>query len=156
MSEDFVRPWRGDPMQGHLETPVSAGLGMALVNNLPAYRPGLEPSRRGLEIGMAHGYFLVGPFYKLGPLRDSEYALAAGVMAALGLVVILTVCLSLYGSVAFDRPSPQGTTDQLQTTEGWSSFTSGFLIGGAGGVLFAGVLLFFLPVLQGIGNNLFN
>ncbi|MCS7030297.1 MAG: photosystem I reaction center subunit XI [Gloeomargarita sp. SKYG116] len=156
MSEEFVRPWRGDPMQGHLETPVSAGLGMALINNLPAYRPGLEPSRRGLEVGMAHGYFLVGPFYKLGPLRDSEYALAAGVMAALGLVLILTVCLSLYGSVSFEKPSPQGTTDQLQTAEGWSSFTGGFLIGGAGGVLFAGVLLFFLPVLQGIGNNLFN
>jgi len=155
MSEDFVRPWRGDAQLGHLETPVSAGLGMALVNNLPAYRPGLEPSRRGLEVGMAHGYLLLGPFYKLGPLRDSEYALAAGVLAALGLVLILTVCLSLYGSVSFDKPTPGGT-DQLQTAEGWSSFTGSFLIGGAGGVIFAGVLLFFLPVLEGIGGNLFN
>jgi len=155
MSEDFVRPWRGDAPLGHLETPVSAGLGMVLVNNLPAYRPGLEPSRRGLEVGMAHGYMLVGHFYKLGPLRDSEYALVAGVLAALGLVLILTVCLSLYGRVYYGKPNP-GATDQLQTAEGWSSFTGSFLIGGAGGVMFAGVLLFFLPVLQGIGGNLFN
>ncbi len=155
MSDDFVRPWKGYGQLGHLETPVSAGLGMVLVNNLPAYRPGLEPSRRGLEVGMAHGYLLLGPFYKLGPLRDSEYALSAGVLSALGLVLILTVCLSLYGSVSFDKPTP-GSTDQLQTAEGWSSFTGGFLIGGVGGVVFAGILLFFLPILQGIGSNLFN
>lgn len=154
MSEDMVRPYKGDPFVGHLETPVSAGVGMVLVNNLPAYRANLSPARRGLEVGMAHGYLLLGPFYKLGPLRDSDLALAAGLLAAIGLVVILTVCLSLYGSVTFQKTA--GSGNDLQSAQGWSDFTSSFLLGGCGGAGFAAGLLFSLEMLQGIAGNLFN
>jgi photosystem II CP43 chlorophyll apoprotein len=93
-----------DPQVGNLDTPVNQGdLTLLLLQNLPIYREGLSPFLRGLEIGMAHGYFLVGPFYKLSPLRNSEQALTAGTLATIGLVLILTVCLSIYGRVSFPR-----------------------------------------------------
>ena len=137
----------GSPEIGDLATPInSSGFSRALIKNLPAYRAGLSPQRRGLEVGMAHGYFLYGPFMVLGPLRLTEHAGTAGLLATLGLISILTICLSLYG-YAGSAPSvqPAGVTvanppANLFTREGWSEFTSGFLIGACGGAFFAFLL----------------
>jgi len=61
----FIKPYNDDPFVGNLATPVStSSFTRSLLGNLPAYRPGISPLFRGLEIGMNHGYFLVGPFYK--------------------------------------------------------------------------------------------
>lgn len=88
-----------DPTVGNLATPInSSSFSKAFLNALPAYRPSLSPNRRGLEVGMAHGFFLYGPFAITGPLRLTEYASTAGLLATIGLVSILTVCLSLYGT----------------------------------------------------------
>ncbi len=63
-----VQPYNNDPFTGHLSTPISdSGFTRALIGNLPAYRKGLSPLIRGLEIGMAHGYFLVGPGHSSAP-----------------------------------------------------------------------------------------
>ena len=87
-----------DPCVGNLATPVNSSyFTRAFLGALPAYRPALSPNRRGLEVGMAHGFFLYGPFAITGPLRATEYASTAGLLAAVGLVSILTVCLSIYG-----------------------------------------------------------
>merc|ERR1712187_1042913 len=90
---------------GMLETPVtSAPIVVNFLSNLPAYRTGVAPLQRGVEIGLAHGFFLPGPFIKLGPLRAVEgTAEIAGCMSAGGLVVILAACLSIYGAVSFQR-----------------------------------------------------
>ncbi|MGK7876019.1 MAG: photosystem I reaction center subunit XI [Xenococcaceae cyanobacterium] len=132
----------GDPQVGNLATPVNAsGFTKAFIRNLPAYRKGLSPNRRGLEIGMAHGYFLYGPFAILGPLRDSEFGSVAGLLAAIGLISILTVALSLYGAASVSKPTATVTTpeppEELGTKEGWSEFASGFFLGGCGGAFFA-------------------
>ncbi|MGP1383733.1 MAG: photosystem I reaction center subunit XI [Thainema sp.] len=148
-----------DPQIGNLATPVnSSGFTQALINNLPAYRPNLSPLRRGLEIGMAHGYLLFGPFALLGPLRDSDVPYLAGLLSAAGLVVILTVCLSIYGSTGVNPPVATITNpnppDSLSTDEGWSEFAGGFLVGGIGGATFAYLLMSNLTVLQSIANNI--
>ncbi|MGK7892856.1 MAG: photosystem I reaction center subunit XI, partial [Xenococcus sp. (in: cyanobacteria)] len=71
----------GDPQVGNLATPLnSSDISKAFIQNLPAYREGMSPLGRGLEIGMAHGYFIYGPFTLLGPLRGTEYAETAGVL----------------------------------------------------------------------------
>lgn len=132
----------GDPQVGNLATPINAsGFSKAFINALPAYRKGLSANRRGLEVGMAHGYFLYGPFALLGPLRDSDIASTAGILATIGMVSILTIALSLYGSVSGSKATPTLTTpeppENLATKEGWSDFTSGFLLGGCGGAVFA-------------------
>ena len=132
------------PERGDLDTPINANdLTIALIRNLPFYREGLAPSSRGLEIGMAHGYFLLGPFAKLGPLRDSAQANLVGLMSSIGLLLILSVCLSLYGTVSFPKNKPVvGVLPAgLATTETWSQFTGGFTIGGIGGAVFAYFLL---------------
>ena len=92
---------------------------------------------------MAHGYLLLGPFLKLGPLRDTDQALLAGAGSASGLVVILSLCLFVYGIAVFQSlGKPLGVLpENLQTYRDWSLFTSGFLIGGIGGVIFACFIL---------------
>ena len=73
---NFIKPYNDDPFVGHLATPItSSAVTRAILQNLPAYRFGLTPLLRGLEIGLAHGYFLMGPFVNLGPLRNSDIAL---------------------------------------------------------------------------------
>ena len=86
---EFVKPYNNDPFVGNLSTPVTTSTATKLyLGNLPIYRKGLSPLLRGLEIGMAHGYFLIGPFYILGPLRNSENALLVGPVTVSGTVTI--------------------------------------------------------------------
>ncbi len=140
----IIQPYQGDMQQGNLATPLNtSAVSTTWLRNLPIYRAGLSPITRGLEIGMAHGYLILGPFLKLGPLRDTDLSLLAGAGGAIGLVVILSLCLLLYGAVTFQgRQHPRGVLpDNLKTYQDWSFFTSGFLIGGIGGVLFASFIL---------------
>jgi len=103
---NFIKPYNDDPFVGHLATPItSSAITRAILRNLPAYRFGLTPLLRGLEIGLAHGYFLIGPFVKLGPLRNSDSALLAGFFSTIGLVIILTLGLTIYGAAVFGKES---------------------------------------------------
>ncbi len=150
----------GDPFTGNLATPINAsGFSKAFINALPAYRQGLSANRRGLEVGMAHGYFLYGPFALLGPLRNSEFSTVSGLLATLGLVAILTVCLSLYGSVMTSAPTANLTTPvapaNLGNREGWSEFAGGFFLGACGGAFFAYFLCLtphVAPLMKVVGN----
>ena len=127
---NFVKPYKNDPFVGHLSTPITTSAATkAILGNLPAYRPGLSSVLRGLEIGMAHGYFFVGPFTKLGPLRNSDVGLLAGFLSAVGLIIILSVGLTIYGNATFSEASKG---EGLQTQEGWEKFTGGFVIGAFG------------------------
>jgi photosystem I subunit XI len=154
-NREVVFPAGRDPQQGNLETPINASpLSKWFINNLPAYRPGLTPFRRGLEVGMAHGYLLFGPFAKLGPLRNAPNANLAGLLGTIGLVVILTACLSLYANSNPAKPIPSVTVpnppDSFNSKEGWNNFGSAFLIGGIGGAITAYFLTSNLGLLQGL------
>lgn len=143
---NFIKPYNDDPFVGNLATPVStSSFTRNLLSNLPAYRIGLSPILRGLEIGLTHGYFLVGPFYKLGPLRNSDVALLSGFFASIGLIFIMTACLAIYGVVSFEESQP---SDQLQSAKGWRQFTSGWLVGAVGGSSFAYILISNIGFLQ--------
>ena len=136
---EFVKPYNNDPFVGNLSTPVTTSTATKIyLGNLPIYRKGLSPLLRGLEIGMAHGYFLIGPFYILGPLRNSENALLIGMFSALGLILILTLGLTTYGLASFQD---DGKIEGLESSKGWREFTSGFFIGSFGGDFVAYVLL---------------
>ena len=139
----FIKPYNNDPSVGHLSTPVtSSAATKAFLGSLPAYRKGLSPLLRGLEIGMAHGYLLLGPFEKLGPLRESEIALLIGFLSSVGLVTLLTVCLAMYGKVTFQEADNDSTnTTDLLNGKNWNQFTSGFFVGSFGGVSFAYLIL---------------
>ena len=122
----------GDPQMGNLATPLnSSGFSLALI--------------RGLEVGMAHGYLLYGPFLVLGPLRNTEHADIAALLSSFGLVTILTLCLSLYASAMGGKPTETITTGSVSSAfaskEGWSEFATGFFLGGSGGAFFAYFLL---------------
>jgi photosystem I subunit 11 len=148
----FINPYNDDPFVGNLSTPIStSSFTRSFLSNLPAYRSGLSPLLRGLEIGMTHGYFLVGPFYKLGPLRDSDVALLSGLFSSIGLIVIMSACLAIYGVVSFEE---NDSADALQTSKGWKQFTSGWLVGSIGGSSFAYILIANIAFLQTSGLNL--
>lgn len=149
-----IQPINGDPFIGSLETPITSSPLIAwFLSNLPAYRTAVSPLLRGIEVGLAHGFLLVGPFVKTGPLRNTEYAGAAGSLAAAGLVVILSICATMYGIASFSEGEPSsapGLTltgrkkvpDQLQTADGWAQFSGGFFFGGISGVTWAYFLLY--------------
>lgn len=155
---DVVKP-ADDPQIGNLATPInSSPFTKALINNLPAYRAGLSPQRRGLEIGMAHGYLLYGPFAVTSQFRNTPVSDVVGLIEAVILVVILTVCLSLYAGSKPKAPISTVTNpnppSSLETSEGWSEFAGSFLIGGIGGAAFAYIVyeIFKSGVLQTFGN----
>ena len=159
-NREVVFPTSGDPQIGNFETPInSSSLSKWFINNLPAYRPGITPWRRGLEIGMAHGYWLIGPFAKLGPLRDTDVANIAGLLSTLGLVTIATASLALYASSNPEDPHRTVTTpnppDVYKSPEGWNTYASGFFIGGIGGAVFAYFVLANIAVLQRLFGGLF-
>ncbi|MDB9312564.1 photosystem I reaction center protein subunit XI [Spirulina sp. CS-785/01] len=139
---EMVTPYNDDPFTGHLSTPISdSGLTKAFIGNLPAYREGLSPLLRGLEVGMAHGYFLIGPWVLLGPLRDSEYANLGGLISGITLILLATACLAAYGIATFQGESGADSEDPLQTSQGWSQYTSGFFVGAMGAAFVAYFLL---------------
>jgi photosystem I subunit 11 len=142
---NFIKPYNDDPFVGHLATPItSSSLTRALLKNLPAYRFGLTPLLRGLEIGLAHGYFLIGPFAQLGPLRNSEIGLLAGFLSTIGLILILTLGLTIYGAATFGNERSQENT--LQTKKSWDQFKGGFFVGACGSAGFAFICLSSIPL----------
>jgi photosystem I subunit 11 len=154
---DLIKPYNGDPFVGHLSTPISdSAFTRAFISNLPAYRKGLSPLLRGLEIGLAHGYFLIGPWVKLGPLRDSEYAALGGLISGMAMVLIATACLSAYGLASFSGQVESTDGRDLQSAEGWSQFAGGFFIGGSCGVLAAFFLLQNFTAIDSIFRGLVN
>jgi photosystem I subunit 11 len=144
---NFIKPYNDDPFVGHLATPItSSAVTRAILQNLPAYRFGLTPLLRGLEIGLAHGYFLMGPFVKLGPLRDSDVALLAGFLSTIGLIIILTLGLTIYGVAAFGQGKSQSSNENdLQTKKSWDQFKGGFFVGASGSAGFAFICLLSIP-----------
>lgn len=143
---NFIKPYNNDPFVGHLATPItSSAVTRALLQNLPAYRFGLTPLLRGLEIGLAHGYFLIGPFVKLGPLRDSDIALFAGFLSTIGLILILTLGLTIYGVATFKETKSELVNNDLQTKKAWDQFKGGFFVGACGSAGFAFLCLLSIP-----------
>mgnify|MGYP001197479175 FL=1 len=141
-----VKP-ASDPFVGDLATPVNSGyFTKAFINNLPFYRSGISPNFRGLEVGAAFGYLLYGPYAMTGPLRNSDFALTAGLLATVGAVHILTALFVLYtapGKAPAVQPADNTVENppaELFTRTGWSDFTSGFWLGGCGGAVFAWLL----------------
>lgn len=145
-SFDVVSPFQGDPFVGHLATPITnSNLTKTYLSLLPAYKSGLSPLLRGLNIGCIHGYFLVGPFVQLGPLRDSQMANFIGFLSTLSLIIILTTCLLIYGYVTFsEKNTEKKSAVDFLSAKGWRQFTSGFIAGGFGGTSLAYIFLKFI------------
>ena len=137
---NLVKQYKNDPFTGHLSTPITTSLLTRLIlSNLPLYRKGLSSILKGLEIGISHGYFLIGPFATFGPLRNSSIANFAGLLSTFGLICILVMGLIIYGNVSFDDSNRKNKSE-------WNKLTYGFLIGGFGGAGFE------FSVLNYVGN----
>jgi photosystem I subunit 11 len=142
----LVIKYQNDAFVGHLSTPITNSvLTRFILKNLSAYRP-LTALARGLEIGLAHGYFLIGPFVTLGPLRNSTIGDLAGLLATLGLIIILSLALVIYGNVSFENVDLNEKKSGFLNGNGWIDFTKGFIIGGFASASFAYTLLEYLKL----------
>lgn len=146
-SFDVVAPFQGDPFVGHLSTPITASnLTKTYLGLLPVYKLGLSPLLKGINVGFVHAYFLIGPFTKLGPLRNSEVANFVGLLSTISLIIILTTGLLIYGYVTFSDTKDSKINNKkpildILTFNGWKQFTSGFIVGGFGGASIAYAVL---------------
>jgi photosystem I subunit XI len=146
----WVKPYRDNPWLGNLSTPInSSPLVKAYIQNLPAYRKGLPPFMRGLEIGMAHGYFLVGPEVVVGPLRETAHgANLSGLITAIYITASACLGISIFALATF-QGNPRGTYNShsqdalrpLRKKEDWFQLCGGVFLGSMGGAIFAFLLL---------------
>jgi photosystem I subunit XI len=149
-NNDIIKPFRGDPFVANLSTPITdSPLARAFINNLPAYRPGLTPFMRGLEIGMAHGYFLVGPEVVVGPLRETAHgANLSGLITAIFIAALACLGISIFALTTF-QGNPRGAYSSysrdflrpLRKREEWNQLNAGIFLGAMGGAIFAYLLL---------------
>jgi photosystem I subunit XI len=147
---DIIKPFRGDPFVANLSTPITdSPLARAFINNLPAYRQGLTPFMRGLEIGMAHGYFLVGPEVVVGPLRETAHgANLSGLITAIFITASACLGISIFALTTF-QGNPRGAYSSyskdflrpLRKREEWNQLNAGVFLGAMGGAIFAYLLL---------------
>jgi photosystem I subunit 11 len=142
--EELIKPYKGDPCLGNLSTPINdSDLVNLYIRNLPAYREGLSPFMRGLEIGMAHGYFLVGPEIIFGPLRETSHgANLSGVITAIYITASAVLGISIFALATF-QGDPRGAYNShsqddlrpLRTKEGWFQLGGGIFLGAMGGAV---------------------
>jgi photosystem I subunit XI len=142
-----------DPQGSNLATPINnSKLAKAIVNSFSAYRQGLSPLRRGIEVGLAHGYWLLGPFFKFNPLRYTERGAEAALLSTIGLIIISAASIVLYA--ATNPPPPIATItvpnppDAFASTKGWDTYATGFLVGGVGGAVLAYLIVNNIDVFQ--------
>lgn len=80
-------------------------------------------------------------------------SLVSGVLSASAVIIVLSVAIQIYSSVSSAKPHPSVTTadpgSDFATKEGWSAIGSGFLIGGCGGAVIAGVLSYAIAIFAG-------
>jgi len=133
--------WRGKEMFAgdQVQTPVTnGGFAKQYLNNLAFYREGLKPWQRGLEIGMAHGYFIIGPFVVLGPLRNTPEAATVGLLAGCAVIGIVSVGGLLFGATIkptlFDKEGDEPGA-------GYQEMINWHAVGGLGGAGFAHLLI---------------
>merc|ERR1719277_766146 len=133
--------WRGEePFAGdQVKTIVSdSRFSKQFIANCAFYREGLKPWQRGLEIGMAHGYFIIGPFVSLGPLRNTPEAATVGLLAGCALIGIASV-----GGLLFSQTSRPRFLDEpgKPRASGFVELINWHAVGGLGGAGFAHALL---------------
>ncbi|MCU0527087.1 MAG: photosystem I reaction center subunit XI [Elainella sp. Prado103] len=142
-----------DPESGNLATPINASkLARGFINNLSAYRPGISVQQRGLEVGLAHGYWLYGPFVTFNPLRHSAHPDLIALSSTIGLIVISTLAILLYAASHPPQPIATLTTpnppQDFSNPHGWRVYAQGFLIGGLLGATIAYLLVANLHPIQ--------
>lgn len=150
LGNDPIQPYQANPWFGNLSTPINdSPIVKAYIRNLPAYRPGLTPFMRGLEIGMAHGYFLVGPEVVVGPLRETAHgANLSGLITAIYIAVSACLGISIFALAMF-QGDPKGSYNShsqdnlrpLRSKDDWFQLSGGVFLGSMGGAVFAYLLL---------------
>jgi len=128
-----------EPFSSSVRTPLTEGrFSKMFIENTAFYREGLKPWQRGIEIGMAHGYFLIGPFTALGPLRDSPVAATVGLLCGCSIIGLVTCGAYIFGTTIkptlFDKEGDE-------PAKGWTELVNWHALGGVGGAGFAHALL---------------
>jgi photosystem II CP43 chlorophyll apoprotein len=137
-SGDFVGRTAAEFQVASVPTGVSfSDITVTFLRNLPLDRKGLSAIVRGLEVSLAHGYFLVGLVAVLIRLQAKGLTPLAGLLATLTLILIWAIALSVG-----DRPNLEKDKSFYwhKTPEDGSLFRGRFVIGGTSGA-FLGYLL---------------
>jgi photosystem I subunit XI len=144
-NKEVVHPV-ADVQYGDLLTPInSSAIAKGIMKNLSFYRSGISPLRRGIEVGVTHGYWLVGPFFKFNPLRYTPVGSLGSLFSAFGIVILSAVMILLYA--ASHPPAPAKATatpnppEEFKNQAAWNDYAGGFFVGGVIGAIAAYLIL---------------
>ncbi len=144
VDQELITKFENDPFVGHLATPFTQSKFVRnYLRSLPAYQSNLSPLLKGINIGVIHGYFLLGPFVTFGPLRNSDVSLFVGFLSAVSLIILLGFALSLYSFLNQEISTNLNNASNFLTKKAAKPFISGFVVGGFAGVSLAYILLQF-------------
>mmetsp|Transcript_22153 Transcript_22153/g.55437 ORF Transcript_22153/g.55437 Transcript_22153/m.55437 type:complete len:93 (-) Transcript_22153:105-383(-) len=87
---------------------------------------------------MAHGYFIIGPFVSLGPLRNTPEAATVGLLAGCALIGLVSVGGLLFGTLI--KPTLFDRKDDPPAS-GFQEMINWHALGGIGGAGFAHALI---------------
>jgi photosystem I subunit 11 len=145
ISSDFqvINSFQHDPFVGHLSTPItSSNIVNSYLLTLAIYQKKSSLFLAGINIGLVHGFFLMGPFVLFGPLRNTEYNIFFAFLSVISLVSILALAILIYKTVIFQNKSLIIQNKSL-TESDWNKVLSGFCIGGLFGPLISTILIFY-------------
>jgi photosystem I subunit 11 len=128
-------PFAGDQIKSIV---TDGRFGKQFIDNCAFYREGLKPWQRGIEIGMAHGYFIIGPFVSLGPLRNTPEAATVGLLSGVALIGLVSVGGLLFGTTI--KPTLFDEKDAPKAS-GFQELINWHAVGGLGGAGFAHALI---------------
>jgi photosystem II CP43 chlorophyll apoprotein len=137
-SGDFVGRTPAEVQVASVPTGVNfSDITVTFLRNLRLCRKGLSPIVRGLEVSLAHGYFLVGLLAVLIRLQAKKLTPLAGLLATLTLILIWNLALSV-GEIP--NREKYKSFYWPKTPEDGSLFRGAFVICGTSGA-FLGYLL---------------
>merc|ERR1719321_2184519 len=128
-------PFAGDQVRSLI---VDGKFAKDFIKAMAFYRDGLKPWQRGIEIGMAHGYFIIGPFISLGPLRNTPEAATVGLLAGVACIAAASL-----GGLGFGTVMPPKLFDEPgdKPGKGFTELVNWHCVGGIGGAGFAHALI---------------
>ena len=140
-----------DYKQNHIPTAVNLPLANLLSDDSPdrviklAQSMGIDDETPVVVYDDTFGALASRVAWTLEYVGHSDVSLLVAFLSTIGLIIILTLGLTIYGVATFGQEKSTGNPNDLQTKKAWDEFKGGFFVGACGSAGFAFICLSNIP-----------